>query len=110
MTINFGLKRKIMLRIYSEYIFRNIKQPITAEILLFIFSATFLFFSVSISDVITNMPHDVNGFSSFAISAVGNTEITVQALILSIIIATGLLMRNLFYIYFSSRSSLQENS
>lgn len=94
------LKRKIMIRVYTLFLIRKLKKPITLEVL--VFSASLLSFisMVSLGHVLDNTPHSIGGVYYFLIAAFLNTELLVKILILVMIFVTLVLIRNLVdYIY-----------
>jgi hypothetical protein len=88
------LKKRIMIRVYALYALRKAREPFIAELLLLMFCMTLLSFFVSLSHVMANTPRDVGGFSNFLFVAVRDTRLVVQAILLSMLVAFGLLIRN----------------
>lgn len=93
------LKKKIMLKVYTIYVFRRLREPFATEILLLLVSSFFLVFFVSIPHVLGNIPFNPTGFSHFAYVAVTNTSLIVQFILFSITVALVVLVRNFYFLY-----------
>src|SRR3989338_8143692 len=86
---NIELKKRVMARIYVEYA-KNILFRY-AEYIFPLMIAFSLFMSISIGNIIENMPKDSAGSTlNFILSAVKNTEWTIQ-LMLATVLSFGLL-------------------
>ena len=91
-----NLKIKIMNRIYFLFIIRKLKNPIFSKLLVLVFSFIAIGSIVSIQSVIANTPHNFLGFYHFGSSAVLNTKTLVKIIMLFLIGAGVLLIKDLF--------------
>ena len=76
-----------MLRVYTIYTLKKLREPFVVEFALLVATVGFLSYCVSMSHVMANMPlTSPMGFSHFVIVAVTNTRLVVQLIILALTI------------------------
>lgn len=90
------LKKKIMRRVYTLYVMRQLLSPLALKVytLVFLFAGTATL--VSVSNVFKNMPQlsDVGGILYFSFSAFLNTEVLVQSLVIGMVVFLAMLARD----------------
>ena len=94
--MTYNLKRRIMLRVYLLFFIRKLKNPVSLKLFTLVFSFIIIGSIVSIQSVIANTPHNLLGFYHFGSSAVLNTKTLVKIIMLFLIGAGVLLIKDLF--------------
>lgn len=91
------LTKRIMRRVYALYLFRQLTQGVSLRATLLLLSLGGLLSSVSIGNVVRNMPNlsDVSGIVSFYASALAETNIAVQFLTFLLIVSAMFLVRDI---------------
>ena len=86
-----------MRRVYALYVFRQLTQPASMRLVLLVLSIGGLFSSVSVGQVVRNMPSlsDISGITAFYLSALTHTNVVVQFLFLLLCVSAILLIRDI---------------
>lgn len=79
------LKKKIMRRVYTIYLLKKIINPFAFKVYALAISVTGVVSLVSVTDILANIPNlGSSSIFNFSYNAFVNTEITVQALVISL--------------------------
>jgi len=80
------LKQNIMRRVYVIYLIKRVTTPFLLKYYTFVFLVAFGAFTVSVKNVLLNMPHwrNINEVYGFYTSAFLHTQFAVQALIVGV--------------------------
>ena len=90
-----NLKSRIMSRVYVYYALRKLCHPLALEVAFFCASVAMIPLFVSIPHVLANTPRTFEGFFNFGLVAFRNTQFVVQAIVVFMFIAGGLMAVNL---------------
>lgn len=93
---NSELKKKIMRRVYTRYVMRQLLSSLALKAYIFVLLFAGVAALVSVSNVFKNMPQlsDVGGVLYFSLAAFLNTEMLVQALVVGMVIFLAILARD----------------
>jgi len=87
------LEQKIMKQVRRTYYLKKVFNPLMFEVYAFVVTCAGIFSLVSVTNVFKNMPSlfEVGGVYHFTMSAIANTEVTVQ-FILGVAVVIGVLL------------------